>query len=1076
MAELYKKIGFGVLLVCAVFNLAADNVWVYNTPRDLLADRISFTDSKENAFTRQCCTDVKTANEENTLALKIISKKENALPHFKQVNFRYRQAVEKDEQYKISFVYKGTAPGNISLTVAQMDAPYKAIGKYVGRELRVSKEWQTAEIKFHASDAFAPPLATPRLMIGHYPVGETLYIGPVKIEKVSSVMALSVGTKWKRVLGDAAIDAIPAGTEEIEVGENGCELSPDKKFPAKSCAVLYQNFTAASDGTMQIGMAADWWFECFVNGVKVFDTMKNGNQSNQFLPTDHVFNFPVKKGDNLIAVKVYSGSGGWRFAVGKVPFVEDPSGSKLLTIVPSAEYKAVNLDSLAVKSGSALDFSEVNGSRPDISSRGRLLCNSEGKIAFESTKEKSVRFLSFNFDIANWRQRVEDWSNQDLETFAQTAANMGYNMIRIHRPESFLLGWKIHNRPFKNMTQTGIPQTAEEIAWDPKSLDRFDYLLYCLKKHGIYINLDIMGGGSGYTTARIYDAGDSFRWSMFVDERYRNHWKAAASFLLNRENRYTKTRLKDDPILAVVNFMNEQDMVLLQKAGVAKLTAPFRKYLQEKYKTDAALSAAWEQTITFNTVGDINENILRSGKTAGRDAGKFLISTMTEMTDYYTRTIREIGYPGIVNHFDMIVRTMEIPVRSQLPAIAQHIYFAHPWHVPKEKKIATKEYPIYWGSRDKDSMCDQNSSLDSNFFRAASVARFLDRPFFITEYSHSAYNKFRHERGLFFASYAALQGWDMLTAHADMVWRKPDPITWFDSASDPIVRASEAITALIFLRKDVQESTQRVVLELDSTRLFPDNYLAAVGDDYSKLAMLTKIGILYPESKVPFPLAQVKPTLSIKPDGFSRLDVNSWWVSVDTTDSEKTADLIRQLRNNGILSAKNKTDFTDRIYQSDTEELLLDAKNKTMQVVTDRLEGAILKKNQEVNLNTLSIRNCSVPASIVVASLENRQSLQNANRLLLIISTNALNNDMIFENSSMIRCLDPGYFPILMQTVQAELHLKTAQSAKAAVYALNLDGSRAEQIPAQLSDDELVLKLNTEKLKYATPFFEIIFE
>ena len=57
-----------------------------------------------------------------------------------------------------------------------------------------------------------------------------------------------------------------------------------------------------------------------VNGKTVYDTIVNGNGATTYLPTDHVFNFPVKKGKNLIAVRVLSGSEGWRFVCGKVPF------------------------------------------------------------------------------------------------------------------------------------------------------------------------------------------------------------------------------------------------------------------------------------------------------------------------------------------------------------------------------------------------------------------------------------------------------------------------------------------------------------------------------------------------------------------------------------------------------------------------------------------------------------------------------------------------------------------------------------------------------------------------------------
>ncbi|UKI34945.1 MAG: hypothetical protein L6W00_26090 [Lentisphaeria bacterium] len=90
--------------------------------------------------------------------------------------------------------------------------------------------------------------------------------------------------------------------------------------------------------------------------------------------------------------------------------------------------------------------------------------------------------------------------------------------------------------------------------------------------------------------------------------------------------------------------------------------------------------------------------------------------------------------------------------------------------------------------------------MNSSYFRSAATARFLDRPYLITEYSHSAFNRYRHERGLYFGSYAALQGWDNLTPHGQLLRLTVDPIWTFEQAMDPISRASEVAVALTFLR------------------------------------------------------------------------------------------------------------------------------------------------------------------------------------------------------------------------------------------------------------------------------------
>ena len=66
---------------------------------------------------------------------------------------------------------------------------------------------------------------------------------------------------------------------------------------------------------MQIGMAADWWFECRLNGEAVYSTLAGGNREQQFSPENHVFNLPVKKGRNLLAVPFWPGRPAGNFSV-----------------------------------------------------------------------------------------------------------------------------------------------------------------------------------------------------------------------------------------------------------------------------------------------------------------------------------------------------------------------------------------------------------------------------------------------------------------------------------------------------------------------------------------------------------------------------------------------------------------------------------------------------------------------------------------------------------------------------------------------------------------------------------------
>lgn len=69
------------------------------------------------------------------------------------------------------------------------------------------------------------------------------------------------------------------------------------------------------DREVEIGAASDWWMEWFVNGKRVYSTMDRGNLAPQHI-LSHVFKAQLKKGRNLLAVRVNSGSDGFRLVSG----------------------------------------------------------------------------------------------------------------------------------------------------------------------------------------------------------------------------------------------------------------------------------------------------------------------------------------------------------------------------------------------------------------------------------------------------------------------------------------------------------------------------------------------------------------------------------------------------------------------------------------------------------------------------------------------------------------------------------------------------------------------------------------
>ena len=77
--------------------------------------------------------------------------------------------------------------------------------------------------------------------------------------------------------------------------------------------IVYNTFELEEDRELGFGAGADWWLEAYLNGEKIYSTMKYGNEVGSFSADNHVFTGNGKKGKNLLAVIVRRGATSWSF-------------------------------------------------------------------------------------------------------------------------------------------------------------------------------------------------------------------------------------------------------------------------------------------------------------------------------------------------------------------------------------------------------------------------------------------------------------------------------------------------------------------------------------------------------------------------------------------------------------------------------------------------------------------------------------------------------------------------------------------------------------------------------------------
>ena len=101
-----------------------------------------------------------------------------------------------------------------------------------------------------------------------------------------------------------------------------CHLSKisgkiQKKSPLR--AIAYTTINSPADEEKFIGVGADWYFTCFINGEKVLSTEPGGNQFFHISSYNHIGKVKLKKGVNHVTLFIRPLVYQWKFAFQIMP-------------------------------------------------------------------------------------------------------------------------------------------------------------------------------------------------------------------------------------------------------------------------------------------------------------------------------------------------------------------------------------------------------------------------------------------------------------------------------------------------------------------------------------------------------------------------------------------------------------------------------------------------------------------------------------------------------------------------------------------------------------------------------------
>ena len=208
---------------------------------------------------------------------------------------------------------------------------------------------------------------------------------------------------------------------------------------------------------------------------------------------------------------------------------------------------------------------------------------------FYAADGQRLRFLGTNLCF---RGTFPEHKYAEIE--AARMAKFGINIVRLHHPDSQPFPAGIWDPKFP-----GLTHISEE------ALDRYDYLIYQLKKHGIYTDINLHVSRTLGALEGIEDADKLPSMNKGVDNfhpRMIELQKEYARALLTHVNKYTGNAYINEPAIAVIEINNENSLLSqwawnglddLPQSTLKYLDAGWLDYLRGKYKDDATLRQAW---------------------------------------------------------------------------------------------------------------------------------------------------------------------------------------------------------------------------------------------------------------------------------------------------------------------------------------------------------------------------------------------------------------------------------------------------------------------------------------------------
>ncbi len=638
---------------------------------------------------------------------------------------------------------------------------------------------------------------------------------------------------------------------------------------------------------------------------------------------------------------------------------------------------------------SPIDISFVFESEMPAGKHGFLTCK-EGKMVFEDGVE--AKFWGTNFNSAACFP-----SHEYSEMVAKRLAKFGLNMVRFHQMDG---DWSTPNI-FQFTRGKRLENTR---SLDPESMDRLDYLIYALKKNGIYVYMDLL-------TYRRFRSGDGVENAINLRDAAKKHsmydeqmillQKEFCDQLWNHYNPYTKLAYKDDPAIALTEITNESEIF----GNCDMVVEPYLSRLKEKYQ-------AWRKENGYPPAENINlsEN---SCTERTREMTLFKIDLQKKYFDDMREHMRQNGVKIPIAGTNWNSGGVALLHASTgMDFTDSHCYWCDWKWSPHLKQFRNASF---LGNRDTWLACFP-------FYRTA------DRPFFISEWDDPWPNQYRAEGTLHIAACTALQGWSGTTIHTYRYDNRPNidmiaaPITGealsgvpyrsgvFDAFNDPCRFSLFYHAALMVRRKDVRTSGQLTVVPVNELLL---SDAKAKGEEYVSRGRLSADCTNIPEGVDGPSIVYNYPALDC---------------ACDHTTTATMVDGMTIPANAKVVDPYERVIPKDvEKITSDTGELTRDLKKRIALIDSPRTKAAygFLGAAGEIKLDGVTIRCRNAYAAVVMSSLTDAPIAESDNILLTVVG-NCDNTDAQYNDNHTVQ-YSKGHGPIEAEVIEAEIEIENNQ-------------------------------------------------